>query len=64
MRANPEVTASNREAMRAIPKLKVRRESVAATVSIVPMRKFTEVYGAIGSGQHEFHASENGFGIN
>jgi hypothetical protein len=38
---------------------KVRREAVAATVKVFPMANGNELYGALISGEHEFHVSEN-----
>ena len=42
----------------AIQNLKLSREPVAGTDSIVPLRKSKEAYGAIMSGEHAFYASK------
>jgi hypothetical protein len=42
------------------PHQKVRREPVAGTVNVFPMRTGTEIYGAILSGEHYFYISQDG----
>ena len=60
MRGIPEGISSHKESICGIPNLKPRGEAVTGTIRIVPLRKSKEVYGAIVSEEHEFHASEKG----
>lgn len=39
---------------------RLRREAIAGTVKVYPMQNGDQVYGAIISGEHEFHITENG----
>jgi hypothetical protein len=39
---------------------RLRREPVAGTIKVFPLRKGNEIYGAIMSGEHVFYVTENG----
>jgi len=39
---------------------RIRREAVAGTVKVYPMQNGDQIYGAIISGEHEFHITEKG----
>jgi hypothetical protein len=39
---------------------RLRREAVAGTIKVFPLRKGNEIYGAIMSGEHVFYVTENG----